>query len=200
MVEKNPGSIMDQMGGLKTLYTYQFTHPGKKLLFMGQDFAQQREWAVEESIDWHLADDFGHRDIMLTVQKLLTLYKEMPVLHSDSKNPATFEWINRNDSWANTISYIRRNPWNYEDAVLVIINFSPEEHHDYTVGVPLAGSYTRIFSTYDSLPSGGGPDEVGGAPELLSSNEECDGRPCRLTYSLRPFESVIIKFPGTGVK
>ena len=195
MVEKAPGKIEDRFGGLKTLYTYQFTHPGKKLLFMGQDFAQDREWTVMESLDWHLTNEFGHRDVMLTVQKLLGIYKQFPVLYSDSKNPTTFEWINRNDSWANTISYIRRNPWNYNGAVLVICNFSPMEHHDYCIGVPLPGAYERVFSTFDTLPGGGGPGEVGGDPMLQATKEECDGREYRLTYSLRGFESVIIKFP-----
>ena len=195
LVEKAPGSIMDRMGGLKALFTLQFTHPGKKLLFMGQDFAQEREWNVLESIDWHLTDDFGHRDIMVTLQKLLEIYKTYPALYSDSKDPATFEWINRNDTWANTISFIRKNPWNYDGAVAVIINFSPSEHHDYCIGIPMAGSYERIFSTYDSLPSGGGPDENGN-PVLLSSDGWADGRPQHLSYSLRPFEAVIFKFPG----
>ena len=195
MVEKAPGGIEDRFGGLKTLYTYQFTHPGKKLLFMGQDFAQDREWNVKESIDWHLADDFGHRDVMLTVQRLLKVYKQYSVLYSDSKNPATFEWINRDNSDDNTISYIRRNPWNYDGAVLVICSFSPAAHNDYRIGVPLPGKYERVFSTYDSLPSGGSPEELGGNPAMLSCDGAWDGRPCYLTYSLRPFESIIIKFP-----
>lgn len=198
MVEKATGRIEDRMSGLKTLYTYQFTHPGKKLLFMGQEFAQDREWNVTESIDWHLADEFGHRDIMMTVRKLLNVYRSFPVLYMDSKDPSTFEWVNRDDSWANTISFIRRNPWNYDDAVLVVCNFSPVEHHDYCVGVPLAGKYQRVFSTYDTLPSGGGPGEGNEGPAMLSIESECDGYPHRLSYSLRPFESIIVKFPERG--
>ena len=195
MVEKSPGGIQDRLGAVKTLYTFQFTHPGKKLLFMGQDFAQDREWTVKESLDWHLANDFGHRDVMMTVQRLLGVYRQFPVLYSDSRNPVTFEWINRNDSSANVISYIRRNPWNYDDAVLVICNFSPAAHSDYWVGVPVEGCYTRVFSTYDALPGGGGPEEVGEAPVLLSAESGADGRPCHLTYSLRPYESIIVAFP-----
>ena len=195
MVEKAPGGIEDRYGEVKALYTYQFTHPGKKLLFMGQDFAQNREWNVKESIDWHLADELGHRDIMLTVRKLLDIYKRFPVLHADSKNPVTFEWINRSDSWANTISYIRRNPWNYDGALLVICNFSPSERHEYTVGAAVPGGYERIFSTYDALPGGGGPDELGGAPVVQTTEAECDGYPYRLSYSLRPFEAVIFRLP-----
>ena len=196
LVEKSPGSIMDRMGELKTLYTYQFTHPGKKLLFMGQDFAQDREWTVKESLDWHLADEFGHRDIMLTVRKLLDLYRRFPVLYADSKDPATFEWINRDDRGGNTICFIRRNPWNYDDALLVVLNFSPMHHANYGVGVPMTGLYERVFSTYDSLPNGGGPEELGGAPVLEAYDGLCNGRPWHLSYSLRPFESVVFRFPG----
>ena len=195
MIEKAPGKIEDRYGGLKTLYTYQFTHPGKKLLFMGQDFAQDREWTVFESIDWHLADEFGHRDIMLNIQRLLAIYKKYPVLYADSKDPSTFEWINRTDSWANTISYIRRNPWNYDGALLVVCNFSPMEHHEYCVGVPVKGGYRRIYSTYDTLPGMGGPAELGEAPVVKAKKQESDGRPWRINYSLRPFEAVIFELP-----
>ncbi|MBE6473324.1 MAG: 1,4-alpha-glucan branching protein GlgB [Coriobacteriaceae bacterium] len=194
LVEKSPGGVEEKYGCLKTLLTHQIGHPGKKLLFMGQDFAQNREWAVTESIDWHLADDFCHRDIMETVRRLLYVYKAHPALYSDSRNPATFEWVNRNDFWRNTISYIRRNPWNYDGAVLVVCNFSPMRIDGYTVGVPLPGSYKRVFSTYDSLPDGGGPDEMG-APEMQAEHEECDGREYRLTYDLRPYESLIVELP-----
>ena len=113
------------MGELKTLYTWQFTFPGKKLLFMGQEFAMNREWNVKESIDWHLADDFAHRDVMQCVKNLLEVYKRYPCLYNDSKNTATFEWVNRNDADRNILSFIRRNPWDYNGAVLVVLNFSP---------------------------------------------------------------------------
>ncbi len=194
LVEKSPGGVEEKYGCLKTLLTHQIGHPGKKLLFMGQDFAQNREWSATESIDWHLTEDFGHRDIMETVRRLLYVYKAHPTLYSDSQDPATFEWVNRNDFWRNTISYIRRNPWNYEGAVLVVCNFSPMQIDGYTVGVPLPGGYRRVFSTYDSLPNGGGPDEAG-APVLEATREECDGREYRLTYDLRPYESLIVELP-----
>ena len=194
LVEKSPGGVEEKYGCLKTLLTHQIGHPGKKLLFMGQDFAQNREWSATESIDWHLVDDFGHRDIMETVRRLLYVYKSHPALYSDSQDPGTFEWVNRNDFWRNTISYIRRNPWNYDGAVLVVCNFSPMRIDGYTVGVPLPGDYRRVFSTYDSLPNGGGPDEAG-APVLEAAHEECDGREYRLTYDLRPYESLIVELP-----
>ena len=191
MLEKSPGGIEERYGAVKALYALQFTHPGKKLLFMGQDFAQHSEWNVQQSIDWHLADELGHRDVMLTIQKLLDIYKKNPVLYADSKNSTTFEWVNRNDTWGNTLSFIRRNPWDYNEALLVICSFSPTEHNGYVVGAPIPGKYERIFSTYDALTG-----EANSEPIYVDAvEEECDGRPYRLYYSLRPYEAVIFRLP-----
>ena len=195
MAEKAPGSQGDRLATLKTLYTYQFTHPGKKLLFMGQDFAMEREWSEAREIDWYLAEDFAHRDVLQCVRNLLALYKRYPVLYSDSQNPTTFEWVNRHDADRNIFSYIRRNPWNYDGALLVVLNFSPMGVGDYTVGVPLGGLYPRAFSSYDSLPGQGNPAEVGGIPPMTAKQHDCDGYPYMLRYGLRPFEALIIEFP-----
>ena len=195
MAEKAPGSQGDRLATLKTLYTYQFTHPGKKLLFMGQDFAMEREWSEAREIDWYLAEDFAHRDVLQCVRNLLALYKRYPVLYSDSQNPTTFEWVNRHDADRNIFSYIRRNPWNYDGALLVVLNFSPMGVGDYTVGVPLGGLYPRVFSSYDSLPGQGNPAEVGGIPPMTAEQHDCDGYPYMLRYGLRPFEALIIEFP-----
>ena len=195
MAEKAPGSQGDRLATLKTLYTYQFTHPGKKLLFMGQDFAMEREWSEAREIDWYLAEDFAHRDVLQCVRNLLALYKRYPVLYSDSQNPTTFEWVNRHAADRNIFSYIRRNPWNYDGALLVVLNFSPMGVGDYTVGVPLGGLYPRAFSSYDSLPGQGNPAEVGGIPPMTAEQHDCDGYPYMLRYGLRPFEALIIEFP-----
>ena len=196
LLEKFPGGIEDRLGGLKTLYTFQYTVPGKKLLFMGQEFAEDREWDENRSINWDFADDFGHRDVMQCVRNLNSVYRTYSSLYSDSKDSRTFEWINRNDADRNILAYIRRNPWNYEKALLVICSFSPMEHHDYVCGTPVGGMYRRVFSTYDSLPGGGNPDEVeGGIPPVVTTENDCDGHHNMITYSLRPYESVILEFP-----
>ena len=195
LLHRMPGNFEDKFGGLKSLYTFQFTFPGKKLLFMGQDFAQDDEWDVLKSLDWNKADDFAHRDVLLTLRRLIEIYKEYPVLHKDAKDPKLFEWVNRNYADANIISFIRKNPWDYNGAILVICNFSPWFHNGYACGVPVGGRYTRLFSTYDNLPGQGGPDELGGYPELYAENNGCDGRPFRLNYGLRPFECIIVKLP-----
>ena len=192
MLEKMPGGLEDKLGALKTLYTFQFTFPGKKLLFMGQDFGDDREWSENRQIDWHLAEDEGHRDVLYCVQKLLSIYREYGCLHSDTGDSRTFEWINRYDYDRNVISYVRRNPWNYDKALLVICSFSPKAHPDYSVGVPAGGLFSRIFSSYDFLPGEERSDEL---PPLTSLEEKCDEHPFRLEYGLRPYEAVILEFP-----
>ncbi len=185
MYEKMPGNRMDKFGELKTLYTMMMGHPGKKLLFMGQDFAQENEWYYKESLDWHLCDDPGHRDVMDCYRALLHIYTSHPVLYIDCGDSKTFEWINSGDFNRNIFSYIRRNPWNYNDALVFVCNFAPVDRWDMGVGAPLPGTYKRIFSTY--------PD---GSPlEVEATEDLCNGRPYKLTFDLRPFESVIFEMP-----
>ena len=190
MLYKNPGNLMDKMGGLKVLYTFQMTFPGKKLLFMGQDVAEDREWNEDGEINWALADEPGHRDVMLCVRRLLKLYRKYPVLHADSKNPVTMEWVNRYDADRNILCYLRRNPWNYDGCVLTVLNMSPVWHRDYTCGIPEAGSWYRIFSSYDGLADGTDPEGTK-APEILSAEYACDGYPHMLRYDLRPYEAAV---------
>ncbi len=200
MLEKFPGSLQDKLGGLKTLYTNMMTFPGKKLLFMGQEFAEDREWDEKREINWGLASDMGHRDVMLCYRDLLKLYRKYPCLYSDSMNPTTFEWVNASDAYRSTFSFIRRNPWNYEGALLVICNYSPCRYDFYSCGIPEAGLYKRVFSTYDNLPGEGGPGEVGDIVPLEAANEACDGYEYRITYNLRPYESVIFELPSKPKK
>ena len=195
MLEKMPGSIENKLSGLKALYALQFTSPGKKLLFMGQEFAEDREWDEKREINWWFANDFGHRDVLQCVRNLLSLYKTYPCLYVDAKDPRTFQWVNGADVNRNIISFIRRNPWSYDDALLVIANLSPVSYPDYCCGVPLEGYYQRVFSTYDSLPGQGNPAEIGGIPPMIAKKDPCDGLPYRIGYSLRPNEVVAIRLP-----
>ena len=195
MLMKNPGPMSDKIGALKTFYAYMMTHPGKKLIFMGQDIASEKEWMEDRQIEWHLASDKWHRDVMDCVRELLALYKKYPCLYTDGRDGRIFSWINSGDAPRNTISFIRRNPWDYKGALAVVCNFSPVGYSGYTLGVPEDGMYKRVFSTYDTLPGGGGPAEVGDIVPLRAEKRECDGMPYTLTYGLRPFESVIFEFP-----
>jgi 1,4-alpha-glucan branching enzyme len=186
MFNKFPGNKMDKCGSLKTLYTMMMGHPGKKLLFMGQDFGQEREWNFKDSLDWFLADnDEGHRDIMNCYRTLLHIYTSHPVLYNDCSGPKSFEWINSGDFNRNIFTFIRRNPWNYNDALIFVCNFAPVFRKDMGVGAPLDGVYKRIFTTY--------PD---GSPlEIEATHELCDGREYKLKFDLRPFEAAIFEVP-----
>ena len=145
MVNKAPGSEADRMKELKSLYTWQYTHPGKKLLFMGQEFAMDREWYVRESLDRELARKPANRDVTQCIIRLIKIYKSYPCLYMDSKDPATFEWVNRRDAERSVISFIRRNPLNYNGAVLAVISFSATEYPEYPVGVPMGGFCRQGF-------------------------------------------------------
>ncbi|MCD8286880.1 MAG: alpha amylase C-terminal domain-containing protein, partial [Clostridia bacterium] len=185
MLCKFPGNRMDQFGSLKTVYTMMMGHPGKKLLFMGQDFGQENEWYYKVSLDWHLCNDPGHKDLMDCYRALLHLYTSHPVLYNDCGDPKTFEWINSGDYQRNIFSFIRRNPWNYNNALIFVCNFAPVDRNEMGVGAPLAGTYNRVFTTY--------PD---GAPLSVETTEElCDGRPYKLKFDLRPFESAVFEVP-----
>lgn len=187
MLNKFPGSLPDRFGSLKTFYTMMAGHPGKKLLFMGQDFAQEKEWDYRSSLDWHLCDDPGHREVMDCVRELNRIYRSHPVLYSDGDR-RSFEWINGSDATRSTFSFIRRNPWNYNNALIFVCNFTPQGYRYYDLGVPADGVYRRIFCTY--------PD--GREYKVKSYPDECDGRPYRITIELRPYESVIIEAPERG--
>ena len=190
MLYKMPGAIPEKLSGLKTLYTYQFTHPGKKLLFMGQEFAEDREWDENRDINWGFVNDTWHRDVMMCVKKLNEIYRSYEVLYKDTSDERTVEWVNRNDKERGIMAYIRRNPENYDGALLVIVNTTPVQYNGYSCGVPTGGYCHRIFSTYDTTPGTGESSE--NLPPLTTAAELCDGYGNKITYDLRPNEAVII--------
>lgn len=190
MFNKFPGNRMDKFGSLKTCYTMMMGHPGKKLLFMGQDFGQENEWNFKASLDWHLLDDAGHRDLLDCYRALLHLYSKYPVLYNDCGGVNSFEWINSGDYNRNIFTFIRRNPWNYNNALIFVCNFAPVYRKDLGVGTPVAGRYKRVFTTYPD----GSPCEIDACEEL------CDGRRFKLIFDLRPFESAVFEMPYTDEK
>ncbi len=183
MYGKAPGDALAKLGCLKTYYTMMFAHPGKKLLFMGQDFGQIREWDYKSEIDWELIKDGCHRDIMDCVRRLLSLYNEREVLFNDC-DKRSFEWIDSGDFNRSIFSFIRRNPWNYNDALYIVCNFNPVMRDDYAVGLPSGGKYRKIFSTYPDND----PNQIYKAEKKL-----CNGREYRIPFCLKPYESVIFE-------
>ena len=183
MLYKCPGNMEDKFGCLKSLYTHMTGHPGKKLLFMGQDFAETSEWDENRSINWGLADVPQHREIMDTVRLLNEIYRKYPVLYKEG-DARCFEWIRRDDGDRNIISYLRKSENDYKGGLIFVCNFSPVDYPDYRVGAPVGGKYDFVFSTYPELRG-----------HIDAEKTDWDWRPYRLSFPLRAYESVIIKIP-----
>ena len=187
MINKMPGYPSDKFKNLKTAYTFMMGHPGRKLLFMGQEFAQLQEWSEARSLDWYLLDEPEHKDMQDYVKKLLHIYKKYPALYTETKGYGAFEWINADDRDRSIFSFIRKTTEpDYRNSVGFVFNFTPVERPDYVVGVPKAGTYKRIITTET------GDTEV---VKYKAKKQEADGKPYRLEIPLRPLESVVFEFP-----
>ena len=184
MYNKMPCYHSDKLNGLKCFYTMMMGHPGKKLLFMGQDFAQINEWYYKVSLDWHLCDDPAHKSVMECYRALLHLYKERQVLHNDT-NSQSFEWIESGDVQRSIFAFIRRNPWNYNDGLIFVCNMTPMTYENYGVGAPVAGEYRRVFSTYFD----------GGDMAVTAEKALCNGREYKLSFTLKPYEAIVLEIP-----
>lgn len=145
MINKMPGEIEDKFKNLKAGYAFMFAHPGKKLLFMGQDFGQIQEWSEERELDWFLLGEKSHADLKNYVHQLLALYKKYPALYGGDNNPDGFQWINGNDGDRSIFSFLRLSPTKRNN-LLVVCNFTPVERPEYRVGVPKKKQYKLIFT------------------------------------------------------
>ncbi|MBP6854344.1 MAG: 1,4-alpha-glucan branching enzyme, partial [Rhodoferax sp.] len=153
MLGKMPGDRWQKFANLRAYYGFMFAHPGKKLLFMGCEFAQEREWNHDQSLDWHLLDDPLHAGMQRLVRDLNHLVRNTPAMHQLDFVPGGFEWIDHQDAGRSTLSFIRRG--NDEQAcVIAVSNFTPAPHQGFRLGVPHPGSYRECLNT-DSQHYGG---------------------------------------------
>ena len=156
------GSLMGKMAGddwqkranLRLLYGYMYSHPGKKLLFMGSEFAQWAEWNHDSSLDWHLLNYDSHRQISAWVRDLNRIYREQPGLHERDFEPEGFQWVDVEDHDHSVVSYLRRGLDPEKDEILIVCNFTPMPRHRYPVGVPRPGSWREILNS-DAAEYGG---------------------------------------------
>jgi 1,4-alpha-glucan branching enzyme len=155
MIFKMPGDEWQRYANLRLLYTYMWTHPGTKLLFMGNEFAQTSEWNFEGGLDWHLLQYEPHKGIQNLVRSLNRLYRAEPAMYEHTFSPDGFQWIAADDTENSVLVYLRkgRKP---KDTLLVVLNMTPEVLYDYRIGVPKKGIYTEIFNSDDLLFWGSG--------------------------------------------
>ncbi len=146
LLYKMPGDTWQQFANLRLLYAYQYAHPGKKLLFMGDEFAQSGEWKFDRSLDWHLLEYKPHNGVQQLVADLNGFYKSEPALHEVDFEWQGFEWLDCNDADASTLSFVRRarDPKNF---LIVVANFTPVLRENYRVGVPQAGRYREVLNS-----------------------------------------------------
>jgi 1,4-alpha-glucan branching enzyme len=163
MLDKLPGDTWQKYATLRTLYGYMFGHPGKKLLFMGCEFGQWREWDHDHSLDWHLLDDPSHAALRRLVQDLNAHYHAEPALYELDFDPGGFRWIDCNDNENSVISIVRyaRDP---HDFVVMVFNFTPVPRAQYRIGVPEPGFYAEVLNS-DAAVYGGGNVGNGGGVE-----------------------------------
>jgi 1,4-alpha-glucan branching enzyme len=161
LLNKMPGDAWQQFANLRLLLGHQWTHPGKKLLFMGGEFGQRREWNHDDSLDWWLLVEDAHAGLQRWVEDLNRLLRHEPALYALDFESAGFEWIDANDNEASVLSYLRKAPGG--ESLLVVSNFTPVVREDYLVGVPRAGHWREVLNSDATLYGGSGVGNQGGA-------------------------------------
>ena len=189
LLDKMPGDPWQKFANLRLLYGYMFAHPGKKLLFMGDEIAQAREWSHDRSIDWHLLKNSEHQGIKRLVTDLNALYKSEPSLHQVDFDWRGFEWLELNDSENSVLSFLRRGK-NHDDFTVIVCNFTPIVRHDYRIGVPSGGYYREILNT-DASAYGG--SNVGNSGGTWAHPGDWSNRPFTLSLTIPPLAVLILK-------
>ena len=192
MINKMPGYPDDKFANLKAGYAFMMGHPGKKLLFMGQEFAQYQEWSEARELDWYLLGEEKHQQIQGWVRELLHIYKKYPCLYELDKSYDGFQWINPNDADRSIFSFVRYDE-NKKKSLLFVMNFTPMERADYRVGVPRKKQYKLILNSHDE--KFGGKDIVENRAAVYKSEKsECDGQPFSFSYPLPPYGVAVFEF------
>ena len=194
LVAKMPGDWYAQRAGLRSFLGLQWTLPGKKLLFMGQEFAQRSEWNFEESLPWYVLDYPEHRGVSDWLRDLNLLYTSRPELHRGDNRPEGLSWVVGNDSDSSVYGYVRRDP-DTDAWLLVVANLTPVYRGSYSIGVPVAGTY-RVLLDSDGGQYGGFGTMQG---DLETRPEESHGQPQRLLLDLAPNSVLVLELEGGSV-
>ena len=190
MLNKMPGEGFDKYANLKAAYAFMTGHPGKKLLFMGQEFAQLREWSEERELDWFLLSEEPHQQIQNWYRDLLHLYKKNPALYELDNDPAGFEWINKDDIFRSIFSFVRHSKGKKKN-LLFVCNFTPVAREDYRVGVPTKRQCKLVLNSDEK--------EYGGSGEKRKEiykpvKKECDGQKYSFAYLLPAYGVAVFEY------
>ena len=190
MVEKMPGYPIDKYANLRCLYSFMFGHCGKKLLFMGQDFGQEREWSEERELDWNLLAEPLNKGMHEYVRELLELYRKYPCMYEFDNSWQGFEWLNCDDKDRSTYSFVRKSS-DGKNSLMFIINMTPMKWEDYKVGI-VTDKKLKLVLNSDEERFGGNGIKV--KKELTPVEENCDYKDYAVTLDMPPFTALIYKF------
>jgi 1,4-alpha-glucan branching enzyme len=189
LIQKMAGDEWQKFANLRLLFGYMFAQPGKKLLFMGDEFGQVREWAHDSGLEWQVLQYPSHRGLLSWVEQLNRLYASEPALHELDTDPQGFEWIDCNDSVASTISLVRKGK-STKQRVVVVCNFTPVPRMNYRLGVPKDGFWRELLNSDAKEYGGSGMGNLGG---VLAEKEPVHGRPYSLNLTLPPLAALFLK-------
>jgi 1,4-alpha-glucan branching enzyme len=189
LFNRMPGDEWQKLANLRLLFGYMFTHPGKKLIFMGDEFGQRSEWDHQASLAWHLLDSPEHRGIRSWIRDLNRVYREEDALYAADFDPRGFEWIDYGDTHNAAFSFIRRNPES-GDTVLALCNFTPVPRHDYRIGLPADGVWTEILNSDAEHYGGSGMGNFGG---VTAAPVPFHDRPFSAAFTLPPLAFLLLK-------
>ena len=188
MINKMPGEYEDKFANLKVGYTFMMGHPGKKLLFMGQDFGQWAEWSEAKSLDWHLTNETMHSDLQKYVKSLLSIYNRYKACYELDQDPEGFEWMDPDDYTRSIYSFVRKT-MDGRDSILYVCNFTPVARSDFRVGVPCPGRYTLLLN-----------EKCEEGTEYIAEKIPTDRMEYSIPLPLAPYGTAIIKFNYKKVK
>ena len=190
MIQKMPGDEEQKYANMRAALAYMISHPGKKLLFMGQDFAQEQEWSEARGLDWELLEEEKHHKFWQFMKDAVHLYKSQPALYEQDFDPEGFEWINAMEWEKNILSFLRTDKKG-EHQLLIVCNFSALPYEEYRVGVPRAGKYKEIFNSDAKTYGGSGMVN----PRVKSSRTvECDDREHSIKIKLAPLSVSVFEY------
>ena len=189
ILSRMPGNGGEKFANLRAYYGFMWGHPGKKLLFMGNEFAQGAEWNHDSSLDWHLLDHFGHRGMQSLVRDLNALYAETPALYQLDCKAEGFEWVEENAADESVFAWIRRGA-DENPPMLVVSNFTPVERNERRIGVPEPGRWIERLNTDSEHYGGQGRGNLGG---VTSQQVAASGRSHSISITLPPLSTLFFQ-------
>ena len=192
LIARMPGDAWQQFANLRAYYGFMWAHPGKKLLFMGCEFAQGKEWDHDKSLDWHQLDIHWHSGVQRLVKDLNKVYTTTPALYQKDCQQEGFTWLDHENAQQSIYSFIRYGE-NKQHPVIVICNFTSEVHHNFTVGVPVAGKYHELINTDLDIYAGSGQSN---GDNICSEQTPWQGQPHRINITVPPMATVILSLQG----